>query len=72
MNTKEALARMLSSSGRSGNELSLSLGKHRNFIASSLNRDPWNPTVETLVTIARACGYSVVLEGHGERVELDA
>ena len=52
MTTKEALARMLSSSGRNGNELSLSIGKHRNFIASSLNRDH-RPRVRLL---ARAGG----------------
>lgn len=72
MTTKEALSRMMEASGRNGNELSLSLGKHRNFIASSLSRDPWNPTIETLAAIARACGFSVVLEGHGERIEIEA
>ena len=27
--------------------------------------------VDTLVSIARACGYALVLEGNGERISLD-
>lgn len=72
MTTKEALVTMMDRSDRNGNELSLSLGKHRNFVASSLRRNPWNPTIETLAAIAKACGYAIVLEGHGDRIEIEA
>ena len=71
MTGREAVAHMVGSSGRSMSAVSTDLGKHRNFIVSSLGRESWNPTVETLAAIARACGYSLVLVGNGESVEVD-
>ena len=70
MEPKEAVARMLEKSGRSKSSVSLALGKHRNFVVCSLSREPWNPTVATLAGIASECGYTIVLEGHGERIPL--
>ncbi len=71
MEARDALDRMLEVSGQSRAGVSVCLGKHRNFITSSITRDPWNPTIHTLASIAAKCGYRLVLEGNDERIEID-
>lgn len=71
MQASEAVTHMIEMAGKSKSEVSVEIGKHRNFIASSQGRDGWSPQVGTLGAIARACGYSVVLEGRGERIPID-
>ena len=72
MTGSKSVAHMVRKSGMSMSEVSKAIGKHRNFIVASLGRERWNPTIETLAAIAKACGYAVVLEGHGERIEIEA
>ena len=71
METRDALDRMLKVSGQRRAGVSVSLGRHRNFITSSLNREPWNPTIHTFASIAEKCGYRLVLEGDTERIVID-
>ncbi len=68
MNAKQAVAHMMEKSGKSKSGVSLALGKHRNFVASSMMREPWNPALSTVLGIAGECGYTLVLEGSGERI----
>ena len=71
MNPKQAVQRMLEKSGKSKSSVSLALGKHRNFVVSSMMREPWNPALSTIVGIAHECGYAVVLERNGEKIVID-
>lgn len=71
MRTSDAVTRMIKSSGKSKSEVSLEIGKHRNFVSSSQQSEDWSPQVNTLKAIAQACGYRVVLEGNGERIVID-
>lgn len=71
MKTSDAVTHMIERAGKSKSEVSVEIGKHRNFVVSSQGRENWSPQVDTLVSIARACGYALVLEGNGERISLD-
>lgn len=71
MEARDALDRMLEASGQSRAGVSISLGRHRNFIASGLSRGSWNPTLHTLASIAEKCGYHLVLESDDERIAID-
>lgn len=73
MRTHEALTHIIERSGKSKSAISLELGKSRNFITSSFTQSggEWNPQGDTLAAIAGACGYSLVLEGNGERIVID-
>lgn len=75
MNINDALQRMVEKSGKSKSGISVELGKSRNFITSSITQASgrgtvWNPQTDTLLNIAKLCGYEVVLLGHGEEIEL--
>ena len=76
MNIQDALLHMIDSSGKSRSLVSIELGKTRNYIASSVKQSAnrgtlWNPYSDTFTSIAKLCGYKVVLKGHGEEIELD-
>jgi hypothetical protein len=62
---------MCSTSGKGTVQVSRELGKSKAYVSATINRGNV-PRVDTLAEIAKACGYKVVLEGHGERIELDA
>ena len=69
MQTHEAIRHMCESSGQKIAEVSKAIGRSRAFLSNMLTRGN-NPRIDTLISIARACGYKVVLEGQGERIEL--
>lgn len=71
MKTSDAVTRMIEKAGKSKAEVSVEIGKHRNFVVSSQGRENWSPQVDTLKAIADCCGYSLVLEGNGERIVID-
>ena len=73
MRTSDAIAHIIERSGKSKSAISIELGKSRNFIAASFTQSggDWSPQADTLLAIARACGYSLVLEGRGERISID-
>lgn len=70
MQTLEAVRRMCDSSGQRIAEVSKAIGRSRAFLSNMLTRGN-NPRIDTLIEIASACGYRVVLEGQGERIELE-
>lgn len=71
MNAADALEMMLSESGNTKGGLSVKMGKHRNFLHASLARGPWNPELNTLMSAAALCGWSVQLSKDGRTVTLD-
>ena len=70
MQTLEAVRHMIKTSGTSASDLSRCMGKGRTHwsVAFAKNVDP---KVSTLVEAAHVMGYTVMLEGHGERIEID-
>ena len=70
MHTLEAIRHMCDTSGQKIAEVSKAIGRSRAFLSNMLTRGN-NPRIDTLIEIARACGYRVVLEGQGERIELE-
>ena len=69
MQTLDAIRRMCETSGQGITEVSRAIGRTRAFLSNMLTRGN-NPRIDTLINIAQACGYKVVLEGQGERIEL--
>lgn len=69
MQTLEAIRHMCEASGQKIAEVSKAIGRFRAFLSNMLTRGN-NPRMDTLISIADACGYKVVLEGQGERIEL--
>lgn len=69
MQTLEAIRHMCETSGQKIAEVSKAIGRSRAFLSNMLTRGN-NPRIDTLISIADACGYKVVLEGQGERIEL--
>jgi len=69
MQTLEAIRHMCDTSGQKIAEVSKAIGRSRAFLSNMLTRGN-NPRIDTLIEIASACGYKVVLEGQGERIEL--
>ena len=69
MQTLEAIRHMCDTSGQKIAEVSKAIGRSRAFLSNMLTRGN-NPRIDTLIEIADACGYKVVLEGQGERIEL--
>ena len=69
MQTLEAIRHMCEASGQKIAEVSRAIGRSRAFLSNMLTRGN-NPQTDTLISIAQACGYKVILEGQGERIEL--
>ena len=69
MQTLEAIRHMCETSGQKIAEVSRAIGRSRAFLSNMLTRGN-NPQTDTLISIAQACGYKVILEGQGERIEL--
>ena len=71
MNIADAIRQMCSTSGKGTIQVSRELGKSKAYVSAAINRGNV-PRVDTLARIAKVCGYTIVLEGHGERIELDS
>lgn len=70
MQITEAIKHMCEKSGKGVVGASQALGKSRMYLSALISR--WSyPRTDTLVQIAQACGYKLVLEGNGEKIELD-
>lgn len=66
----DTVKHMLDVSDKTANEVSLAMGKHRNFIATSIYKDS-TPRIDTLAQIASLTGYELILRGHGEEIIID-
>ena len=70
MKTIEAIQQMIDSSGVNASQLSTRMGKHRNFVASTIYNGS-TPRTDTLAHMADIMGYELVLRGHGEEIPID-
>ena len=70
MQTSDAIRHMCESTGGGPVTVSKSMGKARTYISAMLSRGTV-PRADTLSLIAQSCGYKLVLEGNGERIEID-
>lgn len=66
----ESIRYMCEESEQSISEVSQAIGHRRPYISNLLSRGSV-PRVDTLIKIANACGFNVVLEGQGERIALE-
>lgn len=66
MDTTDAIKRMMRESGTTATQLSLALGKHRNFVSTTFAKGS-TPRADTLANMAGAMGYELVLRRPGER-----
>lgn len=71
MDALEAIRHMSEQSGASMAAIARELGRSKNSMYNMFAKGS-DPRTSTLVEVARACGYSLVLEGRGERIEVDA
>lgn len=71
MKIYEAIDRMLETSGETKAGVSGALGKHRNYLSSTIYQKAV-PKTDTMAEIANAMGYELVLRGHGEEIVIDA
>lgn len=72
MRTSDAVRHMIQESGQSQRGVSLALGKSAGYIGASFAQadGDWKPLPDTLAAVARACGWSLVLEKGDQRIEL--
>lgn len=69
MQTMDALLRMLDRSHMSRYALSKSMGKSTGYVQSALNRGG-DMGCMTMSEMARHLGYTLLLRGHGEEIEI--
>ncbi len=70
MNTLDAITKMLTTSGTSKAALGAALGRSRNSIYNMYQKGT-DVKAETLVRMADAMGYELILRGHGEEIPID-
>lgn len=70
MRTCDAIREILRQSGQTPYNAAIQIGRHNSYIYNLLNRDS-DVATATLSSIARVCGYRLVLEGRGEKIEID-
>lgn len=70
MKTTEAIAHMIKVAGMPKAELSRRMGKARTFVSSTITKGS-TPRADTLAAMARHLGYTLLLRGHGEEIELE-
>lgn len=70
MSPSDAVREMIRASGMSAYAASRKAGRASAYISVLLSRGV-DPSSRVLADIARACGYSLQLIGHGDVIELD-
>ena len=70
MMTDEAIRHMCKVAGKGTPVVSRDIGRGSSFVGSILSRGSV-PKADTLARIAEACGYEVVLRGHGEEITIE-
>ena len=70
MKTTDAITHMIKVSGMPKSELSRRMGKARTFVASTISKGS-TPRADTLAAMARHLGYTLLLRGHDEEIELE-
>lgn len=70
MRTLDAIEQMIESTGNTKAGVSVSLGKHKNFLSTTFYKKSV-PRVDTLAKIASVLGYKLILEKDDDRIEID-
>lgn len=60
---------MVNMSGKKQSDVSEEMGKNRNYITATVSRGN-SPSALNLTKLAKACGYRLSLEGHGESITI--
>ena len=71
MRSLDLVRHMAKTCGKSLRGLSVEMGRSPNWLSGTLSRNK-EIHAETLSEIANACGYSLVISGHGETIEVDS
>lgn len=71
MRSLDLVRHMAKACGKSLRGLSVEMGRSPNWLSGTLSRNK-EIHAETLAEIAKACGYSLVISGHGESIEVDS
>lgn len=69
MNVKQAIDKMCEEAGKSQRTVSKEIGRNPSFLSTSMSKGSV-PRVDTMAAIARACGFELVLRGHGVEISL--
>lgn len=69
MNTRDAIERMCELGGKSQRTVSKEIGRNPTFLGTTLSKGSV-PRVDTMAKVAEACGFELVLRGHGVVIEL--
>lgn len=69
MDPREAIERMCQEAGKSQRTVSTEIGRAPTFLSTTLHKGSV-PRVDTMSAIADACGFELVLRGHGVTIEL--
>lgn len=70
MDTAELLSHMAKACGKSLRELSRELGRDSSWLSATIHRKS-EMRADILAEVARACGYSLVIKGHGEEITVN-
>lgn len=70
MNTEDAIKRMMKQTRWNSSQLSLAMGKTRNFLSTSFSRKV-TPRVDTLAHAADIMGYHLQLTNGEDVIEID-
>ena len=69
MDSREAIEKMCAEAGKSQRQVSADIGRNPTFLSTTFRKGS-TPRVDTMSAIARACGFELVLRGHGVTIEL--
>lgn len=69
MNTRDAIERMCELGEKSQRTVSKEIGRNPTFLGTTLSKGSI-PRVDTMAAIAKACGFELLLRGHGVTIEL--
>lgn len=70
MNALSAINNAIAHSGKSKLQVARDMGKSDYYVTALVGRGSV-PKLDTAAELAHACGYTLYLEGHGERIEID-
>lgn len=70
METTDCIKHIIGKSGKSGIKVSQSLGRSDYYISTAISNGR-DVGCSTMAAIAEACGYELILKGHGEEIPID-
>lgn len=70
MNVLGAIKKMIANSGKSARAVSVEMGKSPNYMGATLAKVS-DIGAANVARVAKACGYELILKGHGEEIPID-